>query len=229
MISMLITCYNCSGTVYISAFYAFCSLLGNSLFFWLSESHHLLPLKFHFFFFFCLTLLFKMAKQNPSPTSTSNSTQTSSSTSTPPSIPNPPPSTSDYKSLYHWAPDALLKETSSFTSLTSIVVYRKKQTCHKSQVFGKDHDKYVRMVPCRIGEPVCLDESLDPEGPFCFIYSMVFRRLGLQIPFTPFERALLTGVNVALAQLHPNNWAFVRAFVILCHCLGHTPSVDVFL
>jgi len=36
-------------------------------------------------------------------------------------------------------------------------------------------------------------------------------------------------VNVGPAQLHPNSWAFIRAFAILCHCLGHTPSVDAFL
>jgi len=85
------------------------------------------------------------------------------------------------------------------------------------------------MVACRVGEPGCVDESLDSEGPFCFIYSIVFRRVGLRLPFTRFERALLTEVNVSLAQLHPNSWAFVRAFPILCHCLGHTPSVDAFL
>jgi len=39
----------------------------------------------------------------------------------------------------------------------------------------------------------------------------------------------LTEINVALAQLHPNSWAFVKAFAILCNHLGHTPSVDVFL
>ena len=60
------------------------------------------------------------------------------------------------------------------------------------------------------------------------MYSTVFQRLRLRLPFTPFERALLTEVNVAPAQLHPKSWAFVRAFAILCHCLGHT-SVDVFL
>ena len=76
---------------------------------------------------------------------------------------------------------------------------------------------------------MCADESSDPEGPFFFIYSTVFWRLGLRLPFTPFERALLTKVNVAPAQLYPNNWAFMRAFEILYHCLGHTPSVDVFL
>jgi len=87
----------------------------------------------------------------------------------------------------------------------------------------------MRMVACPKGKPLCADESSDLEGPFCFIYSTVFRRLGLQLPFTPFERALLMEVNVTPAQLHPNKWAFVRAFAILYHSLGHTPSVDVFL
>ena len=76
---------------------------------------------------------------------------------------------------------------------------------------------------------MCADKSSDPESPFCFIYSTVYRRLGLRLPITPFEGALLTKVNVAPAQLHPDSWAFVSAFSILCHCLGHMPSVDVFL
>jgi len=152
-----------------------------------------------------------------------------SSSPVPSTSPIPPPSASFYKSLYRWALTALLNEISSFTSLKSIAPYRKKHIYHKSRVFGKDHDKYVRMVACWEGEPVCADESSNPEGPFCFIYSTVFQRLGLRLPFTPFELALLTEVNVAPAQLHPNSWAFVRSFTILCHCLGHTPSVDVFL
>jgi len=34
---------------------------------------------------------------------------------------------------------------------------------------------------------------------------------------------------VAPAQLHPNNWAFIRAFSLLLGHFGLTPSVDVFL
>jgi len=123
----------------------------------------------------------------------------------------------------------LLEETSTFTSLASIATYREKKTCNKSRIFGKDHDKFMRIVACREGEPVCADEASNPEGPFCFVYSTTFRRLGLQLPFTPFERTLLTEVNVAPAQLHPNSWAFVTAFTILCHGLDHTPLVDTFL
>jgi len=51
----------------------------------------------------------------------------------------------------------------------------------------------------------------------------------MRLPFTGFERELLTKINVAPAQLHPNSWAFVKAFGILCGYFGQTPSVDIFL
>jgi len=137
------------------------------------ESRHLLPLKFRFFFSF-LASLFKMTQQEPSTVPPSDSSSVSSPSSVPPITPTPPPSASVYKSLYRWAPVALLNEKSSFTSLASITAYRKKPTCHKSHVFGQDHDKFVSMVACREGESVCADESSDPEGPLCFIYSTVF-------------------------------------------------------
>ena len=170
-----------------------------------------------------------MTKRVPSPASPSNSNSTSSPSPVPTSSPVSPPSASFYKSLYHWAPVDLLEETSIFTSLESIATYRKRQTCHPSRVFGKDHDKFVRIMTCREGEPVCADEASDPEGPLCFIYSTIFWRLGLQLPLTPFERTLLTEVNVTPAQLHPNSWAFARAFAILWYSLDLTTSVDTFL
>ena len=71
-----------------------------------------------------------------------------------------------FGSLLGWCLALFHQETSILTSLASIAVYRKKQTCHKSCVFGKEHDKFVRVVPCRVGEPVCSDESSDPKGPF---------------------------------------------------------------
>ena len=48
---------------------------------------------------------------------------------------------------------------------------------------------------------MCIDDCADPEAPFFFMYATVFKRLKLRLPFTRFERALLTEVNMALAQL----------------------------
>jgi len=57
----------------------------------------------------------------------------------------------------------------------------------------------------------------------------VFKKVKLRLPFTRFERELLTELNIAPAQLHPNSWAFIRAFQILCAHLLLPASVDVFL
>ena len=61
--------------------------------------------------------------------------------------PNPTPPPFDYKPLYRWAPEDLLAKTSSFTSFASIATYRKNQDCHKSRIFGKEHDRLVKVVP----------------------------------------------------------------------------------
>jgi len=74
-----------------------------------------------------------------------------------------------------------------------------------------------------------VDSRANEGEPFFFFYQTVFKRIKQHLPFTNFERELLTEVNVAPTQLHPNNWAFVRAFSILCNHFGHPPSVDVFL
>jgi len=51
----------------------------------------------------------------------------------------------------------------------------------------------------------------------------------MRLPFSRFERELLTEINIAPTQLHPNGWAFVKAFGVLCGFFGCTPSVDIFL
>ena len=110
-----------------------------------------------------------------------------------------------------------------------IVLYRKSEHPKKKCLFSREDDKFVKVVPCRVDEPVCCDESSDPNGPFCFFYSTVFKKLLLRLPLYHFERALLTEINIAPTQLHPNSWAFVRGFSILCQHFGHLPSVEVFL
>jgi len=48
-------------------------------------------------------------------------------------------------------------------------------------------------------------------------------------PFVHFWKELLTELNVTPTQLHPNSWAFIRAFIIQCAQFDILPSVEVFL
>lgn len=45
----------------------------------------------------------------------------------------------------------------------------------------------------------------------------MFKELGLTLPFLYFQCFVLSTLNVAPTQLHPNSWAFIRAFEVLCN------------
>jgi len=111
----------------------------------------------------------------------------------------------DYKTLYLWAPSNLLEETSEYTNREKIFLFRKSEHLKKKCLFGREDDKYVKVVSCRVDEPICCDESSDPEGLFCYFYSTIFKKVLLRLPLYHFERALLNEINTAPAQLHPNS------------------------
>jgi len=142
---------------------------------------------------------------------------------------NPPPPGVNYKALYPWAPDELLAECSSLTSLKDWRDHVGDPSVYQFSAFARRHDTYISVRPCTPGEPVCVDERSNDGVPFFFFYQTVFKRIGMRLPFYGFERELLTEINVAPAQLHSNRWAFVKAFGILCGYFGQTPSVDIFL
>ncbi|MCH81866.1 hypothetical protein A2U01_0002659, partial [Trifolium medium] len=63
------------------------------------------------------------------------------------------------------------------------------------------------------------DVAVDPAGEGEVVTSSSGR------PFTGFEAAIPKVMNVAPSQLHPNSWAFVTAFELVCLGLGLEPSV----
>ncbi|RDY08899.1 hypothetical protein CR513_06812, partial [Mucuna pruriens] len=85
----------------------------------------------------------------------------------------------------------------------------------------------VRFRHCRPDESVN-NRASSEETPFFYVYEPVFSKLGLKLPFTSFEQTILRAINVAPTQLHPNSWAFIRAFELLCEDLGRAPSLGVF-
>ena len=106
----------------------------------------------------------------------------------------------DYKLLYPWAPPALLNETSLIKSEADILRLRDKTHL----TFHKEHDDKVVIRPCLLEEPVCTDNDGNDDHPSCFIYATVFKKVRLRFPLTRFERELLTELDIAPAQLHPN-------------------------
>jgi len=141
---------------------------------------------------------------------------------------NPPPNV-NYKSMYPWAPAELLFKTSSLTSIIDWRAHLDSEPKFLGRAFGRESDAYISVRPCAEGKPMCIDNRATEGEPFFFFYQTVFKHIRQRLPFTSFERELLTEVNVAPAQLHPNSWAFVRAFSILCNHFGHPPIADVFL
>ena len=138
---------------------------------------------------------------------------------------NPPPTSTNYRASYSWASDRLFVETSSLTTTADWRAHVDSEPLGKS--FGRVHDAYISVFPCTAGYHVCVDNRSNDGEPF--FYQTVFKCIGQRVCFNNFERELLTELNVAPAQLHPNSWAFIRAFSILCGYLGHAPSVDIFL
>ena len=142
---------------------------------------------------------------------------------------NPPTPSVNHKALYPWASNDLLDECSDLVYTKSWRHHIGEPSTYDNRAFAKRHDNNISVLPCTLGEPVCGDERANNGVPFFYFYQVVFKSIGMRLPFSRFERELLTEINIAPAQLHPNGWAFIKAFGVLCGFFGCTPSVNVFL
>ena len=128
---------------------------------------------------------------------------------------NPPPLKVNYRAFYPWAPDELLGECSSLTSTKAWRDHVEESSVYDHRAFAKRHDEDITVLPCTPGEPICGEERANKGVPFFYFYQTVFKGIGVRLPFSRFERELLIEINVGPPQLHPNSWAFIKAFGIL--------------
>ncbi|MED6194495.1 hypothetical protein PIB30_029143 [Stylosanthes scabra] len=63
---------------------------------------------------------------------------------------------------------------------------------------------------------------------FLCVYMELFTRLGVRLPFSEFQREVLSWCWVAANQLHLNGWGFLRTFERVCLHFGFRPSWRVF-
>jgi len=132
------------------------------------------------------------------------------------------------KDLYPWASSELLDECSCLLAPRAIRVHKGDSCSYDHRAFARRHDDDIVVLPCDLGEPVCGDERANNGVPFFYLYQTVFKTVGVRLPFSTFEREVLSEINAAPAQLYPNSWAFIKAFDILFGFLGRAPSLGIF-
>ncbi|MED6123885.1 hypothetical protein PIB30_053867 [Stylosanthes scabra] len=71
--------------------------------------------------------------------------------------------------------------------------------------------------------------ALEDRTHFLWVYVELFTRLGVRLPFSDFQREVLTRCQVAASQLHLNGWGFLRTFERVCLHFGFRPSWRIFL
>jgi len=64
---------------------------------------------------------------------------------------------------------------------------------------------------------------------FFYMYMCQFSQLHVRLPLDDFTMGVLRALNVAPTQLHPNSWAYLQAFRILCESLYLEPTPYAFL
>ena len=79
---------------------------------------------------------------------------------------------------------------------------------------ANENDENIIVELCMTREHACAGWQGTKER-FIFLYETIFSNLGIRLPLTEFEKVVLRKLNVALTQLHPNRWAFVKSFEIL--------------
>ena len=132
------------------------------------------------------------------------------------------------KDLYPWASSELLDECSCLLTSRAIREHKGDSCSYDHRAFARRHDDNIVVLPCDLGEPVCGDERANDGVPFFYFYQAFFKTVGVRLPFSQFEREVLSEINAAPAQLYPNSWAFIKAFDVLFGFLGCAPSVNIF-
>lgn len=133
------------------------------------------------------------------------------------------------KELHHSASQSGVLDIGEYSWVLADVMRRSSSYTTPRSIIGVEKENHINIVPSDKGELVCQAQPTDNRPPFTFVYETVGSRLGVRLPFSKFQCDVLKALNVAPSQLHPNSWAIIRAFTILCEGLDVEPSVGRFM
>ena len=102
---------------------------------------------------------------------------------------------------------------SRFSKSVAIVPFRKKYDI----VAGIVDERIVSIERAKSGDSVCHGRE-GHSHDFFYMYSTLISDWHVCLPFDDFTMGVLRVLNVAPSQLHPNSWASLQAFRLICEC-----------
>ncbi|MED6185162.1 hypothetical protein PIB30_054403 [Stylosanthes scabra] len=124
--------------------------------------------------------------------------------------------------LYGWVEEAMLTQPSVMES-DSLPEFRRNFPLMEDSGTEGDHVLEAAgpsdCVPFRAGEG---------EPDFLWVYKELFTRLGVRLPFSDFQRDVMTRCRVAVSQLHLNGWGFILTFEKVYLHYGFHPTIHLF-
>ncbi|GAU35507.1 hypothetical protein TSUD_155380 [Trifolium subterraneum] len=111
--------------------------------------------------------------------------------------------------------------SSKFTTHEFVSTFRK-----AVKLTDLEHENLIITDPVNEGEYVTTVNAQEPH--YFYMYTRVIQTLNIWLPFTTFEGQMLKTMNIAPNQLHPNSWAFIKAFEVVCRDLEIVPTIGIF-
>ncbi|MED6200927.1 hypothetical protein PIB30_090053 [Stylosanthes scabra] len=122
--------------------------------------------------------------------------------------------------LYVWVKEGVLEIPSLFVDAESV-----EQLGSPLLWVQSGQEIKIEFLPCSSLDRVCHEGK---GADWFFMYTCVFAEIGVRFSFTEFECVVLMQLNCAPSQIHPNSWAFIRAFEVLMEYLQEEPSLGLF-
>ncbi|RDY10114.1 hypothetical protein CR513_05413, partial [Mucuna pruriens] len=123
---------------------------------------------------------------------------------------------------FEWVHEDVLSYHSDLTDFEVKSLSQQEEWVHGS------HASQFALTHCSPSERVC-HVPKEGESDFIYMYETILLDLGVSFPLDHFTAEVLRMIGIVPSQLHPNRWAALQAFKVLCQALMVTPFASVFL
>jgi len=117
-----------------------------------------------------------------------------------------------------------MEMSSTYGTEESVAKFLRRQPVLKAE----EYSSHFSILPCGVDERVCMGRP-GSSPPFFYMYTCFFVDLFVSLPFDEFTMDVLRTLNVAPTQVHPNTWASLQAFRLLCDVMRLHPTPSCFL